>query len=79
MSGGPLGEVTYAELKSGVIHFAGKDIPTGAISSYPKAKKIAETLKGWITEGKFLLTQPVEPLPAFDSGYAFKPLKERKK
>jgi uncharacterized protein (DUF39 family) len=79
MSAGPLGEVTYADLKSGKINFAGKEIPTGAISSYPKAKKIAETLKGWIEEGKFLLTQPVEPLPQAESGYAFKMHKERKR
>jgi len=79
MSAGPLGEVTYADLKSGKINFAGKEIPTGAISSYPKAKKIAETLKAWIGEGKFLLTQPVEPLPQAESGYAFKMHKERKR
>jgi uncharacterized protein (DUF39 family) len=79
MVGAPLGEVTYAELKTGSIKFQGKDIPTAAISSYPKAKAIAETLKSWISEGKFTLSQPVEPLPQADSGYSFKMLKERKR
>jgi uncharacterized protein (DUF39 family) len=79
MSGGPIATVTYAELRSGKITVNGKEIPTGAISSYPKARKIAETLKGWIGAGKFLLSEPLAPLPSSESGYTFKPLKERKK
>ncbi len=73
-----LGEVTYAELKSGKIKIKGKEVPTAARSSYPKALEIANTLKGWITEGKFLLTEPVEKLPGVESGVRFnKPLNER--
>ena len=78
MSGGPIGTVTYAELRSGKVNINGKDVPTGAISSYPKARKIATILKGWIEAGKFLLSAPVAPLPPAESGYAFKMLKERK-
>ncbi|MFA5117714.1 MAG: homocysteine biosynthesis protein [Candidatus Omnitrophota bacterium] len=74
---GSLGEVNYAQLKSGKILIQGKDVPTGALSSYSKAKEIALELKAWITKGDFLLSEPVEPLPAFDSGYSVKPLKER--
>jgi len=40
-----LGEVSYAELKSGRIRVQGKDVPTGSLSSYPKAVEIASTLK----------------------------------
>ena len=38
---GSLTEVTYAQLKTGKITVKGKEIPTGNISSYPKAREIA--------------------------------------
>jgi uncharacterized protein (DUF39 family) len=72
-----LGEVSYAELKSGKIKVKGKDVPTASRSSYPKAVEIATILKDWIRIGKFFLTQPVEPLPGVESGVTFRPLKER--
>jgi L-aspartate semialdehyde sulfurtransferase len=53
----------------------GKKVPTASLSSYPKAREIAEILKGWIQAGDFLLTEPVSPLPGPDSGIKFKPLK----
>lgn len=74
---GSLGEVNYAQLKSGKIIIQGKEVPTGNLSSYPKAREIAEILKDWIKKGEFLLTEPVAPLPGAESGYTFKPLKER--
>ncbi|MBU1148107.1 MAG: homocysteine biosynthesis protein [Candidatus Omnitrophica bacterium] len=74
---GSLGEVNYAQLKSGTIKIKGKDVPTGALSSYSKAVEIAETLKDWIKKGKFLLTEPVAPIPGVESGLTFKPLNER--
>ncbi|MFA5144680.1 MAG: homocysteine biosynthesis protein [Candidatus Omnitrophota bacterium] len=74
---GSLGEVNYAQLKSGKITVQGKAVPTGNLSSYSKAREIAEQLKSWIKKGDFLLTEPVAPLPGAGSGYAFKPLKER--
>ena len=72
-----LGEVSYAQLKSGKIKVEGKEVPTASLSSYSKAVEIASTLKEWITSGKFLLTEPVAPLPGAESGVAFKPLNER--
>jgi len=72
-----LGEVSYAELKSGRVKLKGKEIPTASLSSYPRAVEIAQTLKEWIKGGKFLLTQPVAPLPGVEAGIKFKPLKER--
>jgi len=72
-----LGEVNYADLKSGKITVKGKVVPTGNLSSYSKAKEIAEELKSWIKKKDFLLTEPVAPLPQVESGYTFKPLKER--
>jgi uncharacterized protein (DUF39 family) len=72
-----LGEVSYAELKSGHIMVQGKDVPTASLSSYPRAVEIANILKKWIEKGEFLLTEPVAPLPGAESGTTFKPLKER--
>jgi uncharacterized protein (DUF39 family) len=62
-TGKVLAEVTYAELKSGSIRLEGKDVPTASLSSYSRAREIAAALKDWITQGRFLLTQPVELLP----------------
>jgi len=73
---GSLGEVNYAQLKSGKITVKGKDVPTGNLSSYSRAVKIAEELKSWIKKGDFLLTEPVAGLPDAESGYTFKPLKD---
>jgi uncharacterized protein (DUF39 family) len=73
---GSLGEVNYAQLKSGNITIQGKEVPTGNLSSYPKAREIAEQLKSWIKKGEFLLTEPVASLPLVESGYTVKPLKE---
>jgi len=72
-----LAEVNYAQLKSGKIVVQDKEVPTASLSSYPRAVEIATTLKDWITSGKFLLTQPVAPLPGVESGIVFKALKER--
>jgi uncharacterized protein (DUF39 family) len=72
-----LTEVSYAQLKTGRIVVQGKEVPTGNLSSYSKAREISEELKGWIKKGDFLLTEPVAPLPGAESGYTFKALKER--
>jgi len=72
-----LAEVSYAELKSGKIKIQGEEVPTASLSSYPKAVEIANTLKEWIKNGEFLLTEPVAPLPGVESGVTFKPLEER--
>jgi uncharacterized protein (DUF39 family) len=72
-----VGEVTYAQLKSGKVTVQGKKVPTASLSSYPRAVEIASTLKDWIKTGKFELTQPVASLPGVESGVTFKPLNER--
>jgi uncharacterized protein (DUF39 family) len=72
-----LGEVNYADLKSGRIKVRKKDVPTSSLSSYPKAVEIANILKQWIEGGDFLLTEPAAPLPGMESGMSTKPLKER--
>jgi len=69
-----LGQVTYAELRSGSITVEGKEVPTASLSSYSRARTVAGTLKSWIAAGDFTLSQPVEPLPTAGSGLKFKPL-----
>jgi uncharacterized protein (DUF39 family) len=72
-----LSEISYGQLKSGKITVNDKEVPTGSLSSYPKAVEIASTLKEWILSGKFLLSEPVAYLPDAESGVTAKPLKER--
>jgi len=72
-----LGQVSYAQLKTGKVEVKGKEVPTASLSSYPKAQEIAGILKEWIASGEFLLSEPVAPLPGPKSGYAFKSLVER--
>ncbi|HSV97463.1 MAG TPA: homocysteine biosynthesis protein [Spirochaetota bacterium] len=58
-----LGEVSYAELKTGRIDVQGKNIPAAPLSSYPMAVKVAEKLKAWIREKGFILGVPQVTLP----------------
>lgn len=71
------GEANYAQLKSGKISVNGTEIPTFPISSYSKAREIATILKDWIDSGKFLLTNPVAPLPGVESGIKMNSLEDR--
>lgn len=64
-------EVTYAELRSGRVEIKGRKVPAAALTSYARSLEIAETLKAWIREGQFELSEPVAPLP-LDA--RFKPL-----
>jgi len=67
-----LGVVNYGQLRSGQIEINGKKVPTSSLSSYAKARLIANTLKESITEGRFFLQEPIE---CFPSDRDFKPLK----
>ncbi len=58
-----LTEVNYAQLRSGTIRVEGKDVHTVPLSSYVRAKEIAETLKSWIQKGEFLLGEPQHLIP----------------
>jgi uncharacterized protein (DUF39 family)/CBS domain-containing protein len=61
-----LKETNYAELKTGKIEIAGKEVPTSPLSSYKKALEVANELKNWIENGDFLLNLPVERVPSKD-------------
>jgi uncharacterized protein (DUF39 family) len=60
----PICEVNYAELRSGTIRVEGRDIPTVPLSSYVRAKEIAESLKSWIVKGEFTLGEPQMMIPS---------------
>ena len=70
-------EVSYAQLRSGEMEVNGKKIKTGAISSIPLAREVAQTLKEEIQKGRFTLTQPVERLPGVEDGVKLKTLNQR--
>ncbi len=57
-----LGEVSYAELKSGQIRIHGKTVKTNCLSNTSRARLIAEVLKQWIASGIFQLSEPVDHL-----------------
>jgi L-aspartate semialdehyde sulfurtransferase len=71
-----LGQVTYAELRSGFIRLGNHKIRTAPVASLAKARKIAALLKKAIEEGSFEITQPVKMFPEHT---ALKTLKETDK
>lgn len=59
-----LGHVSYATLKSGKMTLNGNEVVTVPLSSFVRAREIANILKEWIAKGQFLLGEPVELLPS---------------
>lgn len=70
------GTVSFAQLRSGCIEVDGKRVPTGPISSLPKARAIAAELKRWVAEERFALAPPMQQLPQVGS-QSTKPLEIR--
>ena len=68
-----LGRVNYKQLREGNITIRGKNVPTSSLSSYAKAREIAQKLKEEILRGKFLLQEPIRK---FSKESEFKPLLE---
>jgi uncharacterized protein (DUF39 family) len=58
-----LGRVSMAELMSGQIEIDIKKVPTGCMCSRVIGRQVAKELKERISQGGFLLTQAVAPLP----------------
>lgn len=75
--GGNLGQVSYAQLRSGSIVVKGKEVPTASLSSYAGAREIAVMLKEWIATGQFYLTCPAAPLPSAESTIRLSPMPQR--
>ena len=59
-----LGHVTMEELMSGEIDVNGRKTPTVPVTSYTISLEIAQTLKKWIEQGTFLLTEAQETIPS---------------
>jgi len=68
--------VSYEELKSGRIEVEGRNVEVASLSSYRKAREIAEILAAEIRDGTFRLSEPHAPLPR---NTAMKPLRIREK
>ena len=64
-NGNILKHATFAELKSGEIELKGKQVTTVPLTSFTKSLEVANILKEWIEQGKFLLTEPQEKIPAW--------------
>jgi len=77
LTGRTLGEVSYAELRSGSITVRGKRVPTGSTTSYSMSREIAELLKEKIIKKEFVLTRPVAAIPSAGSGLLLKGLRIR--
>ncbi len=70
-----LGRVNYKQLREGNITIRGKNVPTSPLSSYAKAREIAQRLKEEILRGKFLLQEPIRK---FTEESKLKPLLEKR-
>ncbi len=57
------GQVSYAELKAGMISLNGNKVPSVPLSSIVRAREIAKLLKEWICGGTFFLGEPQFTLP----------------
>ncbi|TAJ44729.1 homocysteine biosynthesis protein [Methanofollis fontis] len=51
-------QVSYAELKSGRVEINGEEVRTSSLSSYRKAREVAETLRSWVEKGSIELALP---------------------
>ncbi len=63
-TGKVLAHLSYEELKRGEVTLLGRQVETGAMSSYAKAREIAALLADEVRRGDFLLAPPIRPLPA---------------
>jgi len=67
-----LRKVTYQELKTERIQLNGRTVKVSSLSSLKTARKVAQTLKKWIEEGRFFVNKPAETL---STTIGFKPMK----
>lgn len=69
-------QVSYAELKSGRIEINGEEVRTSSLSSYRRAKMVAEKVKSWVQEGQMTLCLPTRRI---DPSKQAKPMRETRK
>ncbi len=63
-TGKVLAHVSYADLRKGSIRLFDKEVETGSLSSYNKARKAAHLLADQVRSGGFTINRPVMPLPS---------------
>lgn len=68
-----LATVSYADLKSGTIELGGEAVRTSSLSSYRRARAVAQELKSWIEAGKMELALPTRRI---DPTKRVKPMRE---
>ncbi len=71
-TGKVLAHVSYADLRRGSIRLFDKEVETGSLSSYNKARKVAHLLADQVRSGGFTINRPVMPLPAKGSSSPMK-------
>jgi CBS domain-containing protein len=69
-------EVNYNQLKSGTVELNGEEIRTSSLSSFKKARQVAEELKGWIENGEMTLCLPTRKS---DASIRVRPMHESKR
>lgn len=69
-------KITYAELRSGSIQINGDEVRTSSLSSFRRARQVAQELKGWIEKGTMQLCLPTRPI---DTAKKANPMYETKK
>jgi uncharacterized protein (DUF39 family) len=68
-----LAKVSYADLKSGTVEIGGESIRTSSLSSYRRARAVAQELKAWIEAGKMELALPTRRI---DPAKRARPMRE---
>lgn len=61
-------KVNYEQLRSGYVEVNGKKVRTNTMSSLFKSREIAQKLKELITNGEFMLQEPIQRFPAKNDG-----------
>lgn len=67
--------VSFAELKSGKVEINGEEVKTSSLSSYKKAREVAEALRGWVEQGSIELALPTRH---FNAAKRTHPMRETK-
>lgn len=70
-----IARVSYADLKSGKVEINGEEVRTSSLSSYRKAREVAETLRTWVEAGSMELALPTR---RFNAAKRTRPMRETK-
>ncbi|MDL2228928.1 homocysteine biosynthesis protein [Treponema sp. OttesenSCG-928-L16] len=70
---------SYGELMSGMVELKGRNIKTAPLSSYRKARQLAEELRSMVLKGSFPLTAPARSFPEHSAVQGLSIAKHRRK